>query len=123
MKHMSKKAIRKQASRQRLFIVIGFALGLAGLGGLVYGVMPGRVDPGSPEIGGSFTMIGQDGRTVTSADLAGRPYLVFFGYTRCSHFCPMALSDISRVFKELGPTKKLPRFSSPSTPRATHRMF
>src|ERR1700732_3247530 len=88
MKHVSKKAPR--ASRQLLFIVLGFALGLAGLTGLVYAVMPGRADLGSPAIGGSFAMIGQDGRVVTNADLAGRPYLVFFGYTHCPDFCPTA---------------------------------
>ena len=47
----------------------------------------------------------QDGRVVTNADLAGRPYLVFFGYTHCPDFCPTALFDISAVFKELGPDK------------------
>jgi protein SCO1/2 len=95
MKHMSKN------------IVLGFALGLAGLTGLMYAVMPARGDPSSPAIGGSFTMIGRDGRIVTTADLAGRPYLVLFGYTRCSHMCPMELSAISEVFKELGPDKKV----------------
>ncbi len=50
-------------------------------------------------------MIGQDGRVVTNADLAGRPYLFFFGYTHCPDFCPAALLDISAVFKELGPDK------------------
>ena len=44
---------------------------------------------------------------VTNADLAGRPYLVFFGYTHCPDFCPTALFDISAVFKELGPDKKV----------------
>jgi protein SCO1/2 len=107
MKHVSKKAPRKQASRQLLYIVLGFALGLAGLTGLVYGVMPGRANLGSPEIGGSFGMIGQDGRVMRSADLAGRPYLVFFGYTHCPDFCPTALFDISAVFKELGSDKKI----------------
>jgi hypothetical protein len=58
MKHAPKKAPRKQASRQLLYIIIGFALGLAGLTGLVYAVMPGRADLGSPTIGGSFIMIG-----------------------------------------------------------------
>jgi protein SCO1/2 len=99
MKHLSKKASRKQASRQLLYIVLGFAVGLASLTGLVYAVMPGRADLGSPAIGGSFTMIGQDGRVVTNADLAGRPYLVFFGYTHCPDFCPTALFDISAVFR------------------------
>jgi protein SCO1/2 len=107
MKHAPKKAPRKQASRQLLYIVVGFGLGLAGLTGLVYAVMPGRADLGSAPIGGSFTMIGQDGRVVTNADLAGRPYLVFFGYTHCPDFCPTALFDISAVFKELGPDKKI----------------
>jgi protein SCO1/2 len=107
MKHVSKKAPRKQASRQLLYIVLGFVLGLAGLTGLVYGVMPGRADLGSPAIGGSFSLIGQDGRVVTNADLVGRPYLVFFGYTHCPDFCPTALFDISAVFKELGPNKKV----------------
>src|SRR6202049_3204775 len=107
MKHPSKKASRKRASRQLLYIVLGFAAGLAGLSGLVYSVMPGRADLGSPEIGGSFAMIGQDGRVVTNADLAGHPYLVFFAYTHCPGFCPTALFDISAVFKELGPDKKV----------------
>jgi protein SCO1/2 len=107
MKHVPKKAARKQASRQLLYIVVGFALGLAGLTGLVYAVMPGRADLGSLAIGGSFSMIGHDGRVVTNADLVGRPYLVFFGYTHCPDFCPTALLDISAVFKELGPDKKV----------------
>jgi protein SCO1/2 len=88
------------------YIVLGFALGLASLTGLVYAVMLGRADLGSPTIG-SFTMIAQDGRVVTNADLAGRPYLVFFGYTHCPDFCPTALFDISAVFKELGPDKRV----------------
>jgi protein SCO1 len=107
MKHGSTKAPRKQASRQLLYIVLGFALGLAGLTGLVYAVMPGRAGLDSPAIGGSFSMIGHDGRAVTKADLAGRPYLVFFGYTHCPDFCPTALLEISAVFKELGPDKKI----------------
>jgi protein SCO1/2 len=102
-KQVSKSVPQKQASRQLLFIV--FALGLATLAGVVHAVMPGRMNLGSPEIGGSF--IDQDGRLLTNADLAGRPYLVLFGYTHCSDFCPMTLSEISAVFKKLGPDKKV----------------
>ena len=107
MKQVSQKIPPKQASRQLLYIVLGFAVGLAGLAGLVYTVMPGRANLGSPAIGGSFTLIGQDGQVVTNADLAGRPYLVFFGYTHCPDFCPTALFDISAIFKELGPDKRI----------------
>jgi protein SCO1 len=98
---------QKQASRQLLYIIIGFALSLAALGSAVYAVKPGRTNLGAPEIGGSFTMVNQDGRLATNADLAGRPYLVFFGYTHCPDVCPTTLSDISAAFKELGPDKKI----------------
>jgi protein SCO1 len=112
MKQGSKKASRqqasrRQASRQMATILIGFAVGLAALGAVVYAVMPRSGEISTPEIGGSVTMIGQDGRLVTNAALAGRPYLVFFGYTHCPDFCPTALFDISAVFKELGPDKKV----------------
>src|ERR1700737_1241385 len=112
MKQISKKASQQQASQQQasrrlLAIVIGFGFGLAALGGVVYAVIPGRANLGSPEIGGSFAMIAQDGRVVTNADLAGRPYLVFFGYTHCPDVCPTALVDISAVFKELGRGQKV----------------
>ncbi|HUB64987.1 MAG TPA: SCO family protein [Methylocella sp.] len=67
--------------------------------------MPGRAPfLGAPDAGGS---LGQDGRTMTNADLAGHPYLVFFGYTHCPDFCPTALFDISAVFKALGPDTKV----------------
>ncbi len=107
MKHVLKKAPQQRVSHQLRAIVIGFALGLAALGGSVYAVMPGRATLGSPEIGGSFAMIGPDGRVVTNADLVGRPYLVVFGYTHCPDFCPTALFDISAVFKEMGADKKV----------------
>jgi protein SCO1 len=108
MTKVSKKVPRKKASRQLLYIVVSFAIGLAGITGLAYFLLPERGDLGSPTLGGgSFTMIRQDGRVVTNADLAGHPYLVFFGYTHCPDFCPTALFDISAVFKELGPDKKV----------------
>jgi protein SCO1 len=102
-----KSASRAQASRQLLYVVIAFLLGLAGVTGLVYAFMPKRSPISLQPLGSSFTMIGSDGRAVTSADLSGRPYLIFFGYTHCPDYCPATLLDISAVFKELGPDKKI----------------
>jgi protein SCO1/2 len=96
-----------KASRQLSLIVWGFALGLAALAVAVYGLLPGSARQGAPAIGGPFSMIAQDGRTVTDRDLAGRPYLVFFGYTHCPDFCPTALFDISTAFKAMGSDKKI----------------
>ncbi len=96
-----------KASRQLSLIVWGFAVGLAALAVIAYGLLPDAVRRGAPSIGGPFSMTAQDGRTVTDKDLAGRPYLVFFGYTHCPDFCPTALYDISTVFKTMGPDKKI----------------
>lgn len=54
-------------------------------------------------IGGSFTLVDQDGRTVRDTDLRGHPFLVFFGFTNCPDVCPTTLFEVSEVFRALGP--------------------
>jgi len=53
-------------------------------------------------IGGPFTLVDQDGKTITDRDLKGWPYLVFFGYTHCPDVCPTTLFEISEVLRALG---------------------
>jgi len=96
-----------KASRQLSLVVWGFALGLGALAVVAYGLLPGPARQGSAAIGGPFALSAPDGRVVTDKDLAGRPYLVFFGYTHCPDFCPTALLDISMVFKAMGSDKKI----------------
>jgi protein SCO1 len=40
---------------------------------------------------------------VTDKTLAGKPYVIYFGYTYCPEVCPTTLLDLSRWIKELGP--------------------
>jgi protein SCO1/2 len=96
-----------KASRQLLLIIVGFAFGLAAIAVVTFAVLPGRAQLGPTPLGGPFALTAQDGRVVTNGDLSGRPYLVFFGYTHCPDFCPTALFDISAVFKELGPERRV----------------
>ena len=66
--------------------------------------------PSAPKpsaIGGPFSLVAQDGRTVTDADFKGEPKLVFFGYTHCPDVCPTTLFDMTQVFNKLGADKKL----------------
>jgi protein SCO1/2 len=49
-----------------------------------------------------FRLVDQDGRPATLAGLRGRPVLVFFGYTRCTDFCPLTLDRLDRAVRELG---------------------
>ena len=59
--------------------------------------------PQAAAVGGPFTLTDQNGRPVTEADVKGRPFLVFFGYTHCPDVCPTTLFDISEIFRKLGP--------------------
>jgi len=90
-----KTSPQAKAARQLRVIVIGFALGLAALGGLVYAVLPGNTNLGSPEIAAP-SPDRQDGRTVTNADLAGGPILCFSLY-HCPDFCPTHFLTFRRV--------------------------
>lgn len=54
------------------------------------------------DLGGPFTLKAQDGRTFTEKDLAGRPYVLFFGFTHCPEVCPTTLGEISVSLSELG---------------------
>lgn len=53
-------------------------------------------------IGGPFTLLGPDGRTVTERDFLGAPHLVFFGFTHCPDVCPTKLFEMSEVFRAMG---------------------
>ncbi len=52
--------------------------------------------------GGSFTMTDQNGRIVTDQTLRGKPYAIFFGFTRCPDVCPTTLNRLAQLRKALG---------------------
>ena len=53
-------------------------------------------------IGGPFTLVAHDGKTVTEADFKGQYTLVFFGYTFCPDVCPTSLQTVSEAMDLLG---------------------
>ena len=55
------------------------------------------------QIGGPFTLVDDNGATVTEKNIAGKPYVMYFGYTFCPDVCPTTLLDLSRWIKKLGP--------------------
>ncbi len=54
------------------------------------------------QIGGPFSLVDQNGRRMTEADLAGRPTLLFFGFTHCPEVCPTTLYEITGWMQTLG---------------------
>ncbi len=57
---------------------------------------------GRPKIGGPFTLVNQDGKTVTDADYRGRYMLLYFGYTFCPDVCPTFLGIVGEALDILG---------------------
>lgn len=52
-------------------------------------------------IGGPFTLVDQNGKTVTDRDFAGRYRLMYFGYTYCPDVCPVDLQKLMAGYAKL----------------------
>jgi protein SCO1 len=81
------------------------ALGIAALL-MSFGVLPGG-NTGTPApmaaaIGGPFSLTSHKGARIDSAQLKGRPFAVFFGFTYCPDVCPTTLLDLTNLIKDLG---------------------
>jgi len=99
---------RFRSIRQRLAVVAARPAPriLAVLAALTMGpIATSAAENGSQEIGGPFTLVDQNGLTVTDAQFRGTWLLVYFGYTHCPDACPTALSDIAAALGALDPAK------------------
>jgi protein SCO1 len=61
------------------------------------------VGSGQAAIGGPFSLIDTSGTRRTEADFAGKPMLVFFGFTNCPDVCPSGLQILTVALNSLGP--------------------
>jgi protein SCO1/2 len=57
-------------------------------------------------IGGPFKLASSSGGELSSEELKGKPFIVFFGFTRCPDICPTTVSDVSSWLQALGPEGK-----------------
>jgi protein SCO1 len=58
--------------------------------------------PIKASFGGPFTLVGADGKPFSSQALAGKPYAIYFGFTRCGDVCPTTLSRLVKLRREAG---------------------
>ncbi len=79
-------------------ILIAFSGLLPGTGSAPY-----TATTGTARVGGPFSLTSHEGGTVDNAKLAGKPYLVFFGFTHCPDICPTTLYELTDLMAELGP--------------------
>lgn len=88
-----------------LIAVLALMWAAVGLGLIDVGSRPAvvaKLSISSPVIA-PFKLTDQEGRAVSEADLAGRPAVVFFGFTYCPDVCPTTLSSLSAILGKMGP--------------------
>ncbi|NMD08538.1 MAG: SCO family protein, partial [Phyllobacteriaceae bacterium] len=62
----------------------------------------GQRSSGVALVGGPFTMVKHTGEPVTEKSFAGKPMLLFFGYTFCPDVCPTELQVMAEALRQLG---------------------
>ena len=89
-------------------ILLWALVALAVLGTIAFVAVP-RVHTVAPEtqaatepsrLGGPFTLVGADGKPFSSQALAGKPYAIYFGFTRCGDVCPTTLSRLVKLRRQ-----------------------
>ncbi|MEM0482652.1 MAG: SCO family protein [Nitrososphaerota archaeon] len=53
-----------------------------------------------------FSLVSQDNQSFSLQKVAGRPVILFFGYTSCPDVCPLAMRKIAESLKMLGPKRE-----------------
>jgi protein SCO1/2 len=87
-----------------LLVLAAFVAGLVIFSAVIF-LVAGRapMQTAAPSaIGGPFRLVDQNGQAVTDADLKGKPFLVFFGFTHCPDICPTTLFEVSEILGKLG---------------------
>lgn len=95
--------------RLRMILWLIIALAIAGTAALMLRSAPpheGEQDAtAQSSFGGPFTLVGSDGKPFQSASLLGKPYAMYFGFTRCGDVCPTTLSRMVKLRQEVGGDK------------------
>jgi protein SCO1 len=92
-----------ERTRRLALPLAAFLFGLIALGvAAVLTLTPASRSTGTAAVGGPFTLVDQDGRTVTDKTFLGKPHLVFFGFTHCPDICPTKLFEISEALRATG---------------------
>ena len=122
-------ALKTGTSMTRLTAILAGIATLMLLG-VTFAVTLGRGDPQScftsttagADIGGPFTLVDRQGRTVTDRDVITTPSLIYFGYSFCPDVCPIdnarnaqaadlladAGYDVTPIFITIDPARDTP---------------
>lgn len=96
--------------RVRMFVWILVVVAVAGTSILLLmrsaPVNPQERTTVQSSFGGPFTLVDSNGKPFSSEKLLGRPYAMYFGFTRCGDICPTTLSRLVKLRQQLGSEDK-----------------
>ncbi|MEO7654286.1 MAG: SCO family protein [Sphingomicrobium sp.] len=61
-----------------------------------------RGEAAKAPVSAPFTLLDAKGRPFSSSQLAGKPYALYFGFTRCGDVCPTTLGRMARLREQAG---------------------
>ncbi|MFT3673323.1 SCO family protein [Aestuariivirga sp.] len=96
---MSTHATTRRIAFAAVTLLIAVAIGVYAL---MSSPQQGQRSFGEALVGGPFTMVNQKGETVSEKSFAGKPMLLFFGYTYCPDVCPTELQVMAEALRQLG---------------------
>ena len=103
---MTEDAQPPRGNLRQVRILLWLLVALAIIGTAGFLLWPQRTvsvqSTGTATLGGPFSLTGGDGKPFSSATLAGKPYAIYFGYTRCGDVCPITLARLTRLRAQAG---------------------
>lgn len=113
---------------RRLSLLAAAVAGAVAISVLLLTLLPGLLGRdgggGTALIGGPFALVDGRGQPVTDATWAGKPLLIYFGYTYCPDVCPTELSVMSNALDLLGDdTDVVPLFITVDPARDTAQVM
>jgi protein SCO1/2 len=91
---------------KRLRLALWALVALALAGGMALTLLRSSSDRSAPvasthvNFGGPFSLVGADAKPFSSRALEGKPYAIYFGFTRCGDVCPTTLSRLVRLRRQ-----------------------
>jgi protein SCO1/2 len=96
-----------KARLKQVRLLLWLVVALAALGTVALFLIPraqtspeATSGPVKASFGGPFTLVGADGKPFSSQALAGKPFAIYFGFTRCGDVCPTTLSRLVKLRRE-----------------------
>lgn len=84
-------------------VLSGLGLLTAAMFALAFAAIPNDVAmaASAAHVGGPFELMDQQGRPVTNETLKGKPFAIFFGFTRCPQICPTTMRRMTTIRQRL----------------------